>query len=178
MFCLVLLFLETILAQKLVPININLYSNNQLIKVPPIYWQSCGFTPASDILTPNGTENMWWAGLTPKQGIHYVRIHYLIDLITVISQNTSTSLIYNFTKLDTAMNILRDNNKYPIFELMGNPSNFFNDFTNNTQLFIWKNLISQIAQRYLNIYGKAIVYQWLFETWNEPPGIYTHVYIL
>ena len=110
---------------------------------------------------------MWWVGRIPRQGIHYVRIHYLIDLLTVTKIKSNESLEYDWTNLDKAMDILRENNRYPIFELMGNPSMYWNDFLNKTQLYTWKDLVSQIAQRYLNKYGTQIVYQWLFETWNE-----------
>eukprot|EP01084_Bolivina_argentea_P206789 352952_1 len=150
-------------------ITIDFTNSNNLQPVPGIYWQSCGFTPASDILGANGTENMWWVGRIPRQGIHYVRIHYLIDLLNVTGMKTSTSLTYDWTKLDHAMHILRINDRYPIFELMGNPNNYWNDFMNKTQLYTWKDLVTQIATRYIEKYGTDHVTQWLFETWNEPP---------
>ena len=148
-------------------VTIDFNNEDNLQPVPDIYWQSCGFTPASDILGPNGTENMWWVGRIPREGIHYVRIHYLIDLLNVTGINTTTSLTYNWKKLDDAMETLRKNNRYPIFELMGNPNNYWNDFSNKTQLYTWKDLVEQIATRYTNKYGTDIVTKWLFETWNE-----------
>ena len=150
-------------------VTVDLTGDNlkSLQRVPSIYWQSCGFTPASDILNPNGTENMWWVGRIPRQGIHYVRIHFLLDLINVTGMKSNTSLIYNWTRLDTAMDILRRNDRYPIFELMGNPNYYFNDWLNETQLYTWRDLVEQVATRYINKYGIDIVLKWLFETWNE-----------
>eukprot|EP01084_Bolivina_argentea_P172110 298149_1 len=157
------------------PSNVSICANltnldQYAFQVPDIYWQSCGFTPASDMLNPNGTENIWWMGRIPRNGIHYVRIHFLFDLLTVTGIKNKTSLIYNWTKLDKAMNILRENNRYPIFEFMGNPSLYFTNLSNISQLYIWKDLVSQTAQRYINIYSTKIIYKWLFESWNEPPN--------
>ena len=39
-------------------VDVDVTSPTAVKPMPDIYWQSCGFTPATDILTANGTENM------------------------------------------------------------------------------------------------------------------------
>ena len=51
---------------------------------------------------------------------------------------------------------------------MGNPSSYFTTFDNKTQVYLWKDLVQQLASRYVKRYGLDEVSQWNFETWNEP----------
>eukprot|EP01084_Bolivina_argentea_P206790 352954_1 len=162
-------FVEFIYSDS-VSIGIDFSHLTNLKAVPDVYWQSCGFTPASDMLNPNGTENLWWIGRVGREGIHYVRIHYLLDFLKVKGINNTESLKYEWKELDKAIQMLRNNNRFPIFELMGNPSMYWTDFSNKTQLYTWKDLVTQVAQRYITKYGMDIVSQWLWESWNEPPS--------
>jgi len=57
--------------------------------------------------------------------------------------------VYNFTCLDTFINILWQNGLMPGFEIMGNPSNFYTDFENHTQVLLWSDLVYQLAKRYV-----------------------------
>ncbi|KAK2501102.1 LOW QUALITY PROTEIN: hypothetical protein MC885_009626, partial [Smutsia gigantea] len=77
-------------------------------------------------------------------------------------------LSYNFTHLDGYLDLLRENQLLPGFELMGSPSGSFADFEDKRQVFEWKNLVSLLARRYIGRYGLQHVSQWNFETWNEP----------
>ncbi|XP_036777310.2 alpha-L-iduronidase isoform X1 [Manis pentadactyla] len=77
-------------------------------------------------------------------------------------------LSYNFTHLDGYLDLLRENQLLPGFELMGSPSGSFTDFEDKQQVFDWKNLVSLLARRYIGRYGLQHVSQWNFETWNEP----------
>lgn len=68
---------------------------------------------------------------------------------------------YNFTFLDQILDWLQIYRLNPGFELMGNPSNFFNDFSNDTQVNMWRDLVMQVANRYigrLNIRLKYVTY--------------------
>ena len=47
------------------------------------------------------------------------------------------------------LDLLRYNNLKPGFEIMGNPSSIFNDLENKTQVTMWKDLVSQMANRYV-----------------------------
>ncbi|XP_030841908.1 alpha-L-iduronidase-like [Strongylocentrotus purpuratus] len=51
---------------------------------------------------------------------------------------------------------------------MGNPSDWYNDFENRTQIFAWRDLVQLIAKRYVDRYGLSQVAEWNFESWNEP----------
>ncbi|XP_023375991.1 alpha-L-iduronidase isoform X1 [Pteropus vampyrus] len=78
------------------------------------------------------------------------------------------SLSYNFTHLDGFLDLLRENQLLPGFELMGSPSGRFTDFEDKRQVFEWKDLVSLLARRYIGKYGLEHVSKWNFETWNEP----------
>ncbi|XP_060004933.1 alpha-L-iduronidase isoform X4 [Lagenorhynchus albirostris] len=96
-----------------------------------------------------------------------VRTHWLLDLITARG-SARQGLSYNFTHLDRYLDLLRENQLVPGFELMGSPSGRFTDFEDEQQVFEWKNLVSLLARRYIGRYGLKHVSKWNFETWNEP----------
>lgn len=61
----------------------------------------------------------------------------------------SGTACYNFTFLDELLDWLQIYRLSPGFELMGNPSNFFSDFSNDTQVNMWRDLVMQVASRYI-----------------------------
>ncbi|KAH3708034.1 alpha-L-iduronidase-like isoform X2 [Dreissena polymorpha] len=139
------------------------------------FWQSTGFCPplphmdaAAFDLSHDMQYNIAMIGSMPRSGIEQVRIHWLLDLITVTSLPPFKPPIYNFTSLDSLIDLLYANGMRPGFELMGNPSGLFKDFEDKTSLMMWKDLVTQTAQRYINQYGVGWVSQWNFESWNEP----------
>ncbi len=131
------------------------------------FWHSTGFTPASLLLNADMRQNMVYAGSMPHGGITYVRIHYLLELVTGSGFGTD-QVSYNWTALDTAMDVLVENGLIPIFELMGNPSGYFTDYTDDTQAHAWRDLVQSLAEHYFDRYGQDEVRRWYFETWNEP----------
>nr|XP_055102615.1 alpha-L-iduronidase isoform X3 [Symphalangus syndactylus] len=93
----------------------------------------------------------------------------LLTACTVTTQgSTGRGLSYNFTHLDGYLDLLRENQLLPGFELMGSASGHFTDFEDKQQVFEWKDLVSSLARRYIGRYGLAHVSKWNFETWNEP----------
>ena len=62
--------------------------------------------------------------------------------------------VYNFEDLDVLVDQLWQLRLKPGFEIMGNPSNFFSDMENKTQVYLWKDLVRQIAARYV---GKCTI---------------------
>ncbi|XP_053146576.1 alpha-L-iduronidase isoform X2 [Hemicordylus capensis] len=86
----------------------------------------------------------------------------------ISSRVANGTLHYNFTSLDNFMDLLWENKLHPGFELMGSPSGYFTDFEDKEQVIHWKNLIVQLAKRYIERYGLKHVAKWNFETWNEP----------
>ncbi|XP_035873761.1 alpha-L-iduronidase isoform X3 [Phyllostomus discolor] len=83
-------------------------------------------------------------------------------------RSAGQGLSYNFTHLDGYLDLLRENQLLPGFELMGSPSGHFSDFEDKQQVFEWRELVSLLARRYIDRYGLEHVSKWNFETWNEP----------
>ncbi|XP_067590906.1 alpha-L-iduronidase isoform X2 [Pseudorca crassidens] len=138
------------------------------------FWRSTGFCPPlphsqADLydLSWDQQLNLAYVGAVPHGGMEQVRTHWLLDLITARG-SARQGLGYNFTHLDRYLDLLRENQLAPGFELMGNPSGRFTDFEDERQVFEWKNLVSLLARRYIGRYGLKHVSKWNFETWNEP----------
>uniref|UniRef100_A0A2K5UZF4 Alpha-L-iduronidase n=1 Tax=Macaca fascicularis TaxID=9541 RepID=A0A2K5UZF4_MACFA len=111
--------------------------------------------------------NLAYVGAVPHRGIEQVRTHWLLELVTTRG-STGRGPSYNFTHLDGYLDLLRENQLLPGFELMGSASGHFTDFEDKQQVFEWKDLVSSLARRYIGRYGLAHVSKWNFETWNEP----------
>uniref|UniRef100_A0A8D2CW34 Alpha-L-iduronidase n=1 Tax=Sciurus vulgaris TaxID=55149 RepID=A0A8D2CW34_SCIVU len=138
------------------------------------FWRSTGFCPplphdqaAQYDLSWDQQLNLAYVGAVPHGGIKQVRTHWLLDLITARG-SIGQGLSYNFTHLDGYLDLLRENQLLPGFELMGSPSGHFTDFEDKLQVAKWRDLVSLLARRYIGRYGLAHVSKWNFETWNEP----------
>ncbi|KAK2187637.1 hypothetical protein NP493_159g02084 [Ridgeia piscesae] len=112
-------------------------------------------------------HNLAYLGSLPHGALEQVRTHWLLDMVSItrIEQGMPH---YNFTQLDSFIEELSSNGLKPGFEIMGNPSGFFSDFENLTQVHLWRDLVHDIAHRYIDMYGLGFVQTWNFETWNEP----------
>uniref|UniRef100_UPI00398F51F0 alpha-L-iduronidase isoform X2 n=1 Tax=Pristiophorus japonicus TaxID=55135 RepID=UPI00398F51F0 len=137
------------------------------------FWRSTGFCPPlphnkADVfdLSKDQQLNLAYIASVPHSGIEQIRIHWLLELVTIREVNGIH--LYNFTNLDNLIHILWQNGLIPGFELMGNPSGYFTNFEENIQVFEWKKMITFLAKRYIDMYGVAYVSKWNFETWNEP----------
>ncbi|XP_046367791.2 alpha-L-iduronidase-like [Haliotis rufescens] len=138
------------------------------------FWKSTGFCPplphsdaAKFDLSPDMQQNLAYIGAMPHRGIEQVRIHWLLELIKVTSINNGNAT-YDFTDLDSLMDLLYVNGLKPGFEIMGNPSNLYTDLEHKTQVYMWRDMVQTIAQRYISKYGLDYVKTWNWETWNEP----------
>ncbi|KAK3104453.1 hypothetical protein FSP39_002381 [Pinctada imbricata] len=138
------------------------------------FWRSTGFCPplphqnAYDFDFGNDMkQNLALIGAIAHGGIEQVRIHWLLDLVTV-KEITNKNVTYDFSKLDDLIGLLWERGLKPGFEIMGNPSGIFSDFENITQVYMWKDLVQQVAQNYVDQFGLGDVSTWNFETWNEP----------
>ncbi|XP_019513592.1 PREDICTED: alpha-L-iduronidase [Hipposideros armiger] len=138
------------------------------------FWRSTGFCPPLPHSRADQYDLSWdqqlnlaYVGAVPHGGIEQVRTHWLLELITARG-SAGQGLHYNFTHLDGYLDLLRENQLLPGFELMGSPSGLFTDFEDKQQVFEWKDLVSLLARRYIGRYGLEHVSKWNFETWNEP----------
>ncbi|CAG5128692.1 unnamed protein product [Candidula unifasciata] len=138
------------------------------------FWRSTGFCPpfphteaGTFNLSPDMKQNLAYISAVPNDGITQVRVHWLFELVKV-NGFVSGEPQYNFSQLDEFVALVHENELHLGFELMGNPSNIYTDFENNTQVHWWKNLVTQTAQRYIGKYGIDYIRKWNFESWNEP----------
>lgn len=68
------------------------------------------------------------------------------------SSDPNGTLILDYGKLDSLLDLLNNYGLKPGFELMGNPSGFFTDLnTNATKIKLWKQLVSNIVERCIGI---------------------------
>lgn len=132
-----------------------------------VEWRWTGFTPASLLLGDDMKQTLRYLGAVPRRGVNYVRIHYLLELVTV-KDPAGENPIYDWSKLDEGFDALVDNRLTPFVELMGNPSGWFNDFNEPLQKMAWKRFVRDLALHLMERYGKEEVENWYFETWNEP----------
>ncbi|CAL1264992.1 unnamed protein product [Larinioides sclopetarius] len=137
------------------------------------FWKSTGLCPPDPheesynfLLSPDMKLNIFHIGSLPRKGISQVRIHWMLDLVQMRVSHFKVE--YDFSRLDKLIYLLWENDLQPGFELMGNPSNYFNDFENEIQVYLWKDLINKLAVHYIDMFGIDYVMKWNFETWNEP----------
>ncbi|CAL8250420.1 unnamed protein product [Boreogadus saida] len=137
------------------------------------FWTSTGFCPPLPhteahqfVLSRDQELNLAYVGSVPHGGIQQVRIHWMLELVTIQYGEGGTR--YNFTKLDQLIELLWINGLRPGFELMGSASNFFSDLEDKQQVEEWRKMVYLVAKRYIDKYSLGVVSQWNFETWNEP----------
>jgi len=131
------------------------------------FWTGMGFTPGRLLLRSDMRQAMTYAGALPNGALRYVRIHYLLDLVSADRLDDEEPW-YDFTDLYEALDVLVSKGLKPVFELMGNPSKKFSNFNDDKELHKWKDLVCVLAQRLMTRYGHEEVESWYFETWNEP----------
>jgi L-iduronidase len=131
------------------------------------FWRATGFTPAELLLDADMKQAMAFAGSVPHEGIEHVRVHYLLNLVMAEGLGIDEPL-YDWSRLDEALDVLVKNGLKPFFELMGNPSGYFTDYKDDGQLRAWKNLVRDLAEHLIGRYELDEVRSWYFETWNEP----------
>jgi L-iduronidase len=131
------------------------------------FWQSTGFTPANLLLNADMQQAMAYVGSIPHRGVTWVRIHYLLELVTAEGLGTDDPT-YDWSRLDTALDALVTHGLKPFFELMGNVEGHFDDYLDEAQAQAWRRLIHDLALHLLDRYGADEIRSWLFETWNEP----------
>lgn len=172
--------------EKAVSLSVDMNSEHDIL---PNFWNSAGFSPAEILLRADMQQTCDFMGAIPHKGLVYVRPHYLLNLVATEDIDTENPK-YNWTRIDSAMDIMIRNDLKPIFEIMGTPSSsldkfdakfdkyyqaqteshatFFTNFHEKEKLFAWKRLIKDMTLHFIERYGKEEVRSWYFETFNEP----------
>ncbi|PXW54026.1 L-iduronidase [Chelatococcus asaccharovorans] len=127
------------------------------------FWRSTGFSPAELLLEPEMQQTLAYVGGVPRHGIEYLRVHYMLDLVTAERFGR-----YDWTRLDRALDVISEYRLKPFFELMGNPSYLFTDLNARDQVHHWRDFMAELAHRYRQRFGAEELRSWYFETWNEP----------
>ncbi|XP_063222250.1 alpha-L-iduronidase isoform X2 [Bacillus rossius redtenbacheri] len=139
------------------------------------FWTSTGLSPTSGrraaaefLLSRDEQLNLALIGSLPNAAITHVRIHWLLDLVSVAGNADNGDLRFDFTFLDRLLDFLHLFGLSPGFEIMGNPSEHFSNFNNETTSLEWQKMVQTLAERYIDRYGIENVSKWRFELWNEP----------
>ncbi|EDO44867.1 predicted protein [Nematostella vectensis] len=132
------------------------------------FWESTGFCPPDPhkdfyrfVSTNDMAQNLAYIGSVPNQGIKQVRIHWLLDLISMETLPNGT-MSYVYKHLDVLLHMLLKHGLKPGFEIMGNPSGFFKDFDDAEEIYAWRDMVKALAVHLIEVSS------WNFESWNEP----------
>ncbi|EJZ19984.1 hypothetical protein RCCGEPOP_17483, partial [Rhizobium sp. Pop5] len=126
------------------------------------FWRGTGFSPAELLLEPEMRQMLAYIGALPNEGIRYLRVHYLYNLL-----RSTGGAGYDWSLLDRALDVMIEHRLKPFFELMGNPSGLFTDYEDMDQVKRWRDLVTATADRYGARYGMDELRTWYFETTNE-----------
>jgi len=72
-------------------------------------------------------------------------------ILCALYRSLKSGLIFNFTCLDGIIQLLHDYELVPGFEIMGNPSNYFTDLEDHSQIMLFADLVYQLACRYISL---------------------------
>lgn len=129
------------------------------------FWRGTGFSPAELLLEPEMRQMLAHIGGLPNEGIRFLRVHYLYNLLSATS--SAGRVDYDWSLLDRALDVMIEHRLKPFFELMGNPSGLFTDYEDMDQVRLWRDLVTATVERYAGRYGMDEVRSWYFETTNE-----------
>lgn len=125
------------------------------------FWRGTGFSPGELLLTPEMKRTLKLLSGTPRQGVEYLRPHFMLNLVR------KTGSGYDFSLLEEAVDVMVENDFVPFFEIMGNPSDLF-DFQGVDWAPAWRDLVAEMTTRFADRYGEEALRRWYFESWNEP----------
>lgn len=167
------------------PLTVDCSSSTPLVP----FWRSVGYTPATYALRDDELENTLLVGGVPNRGVEQVRVHYLLDLVTVLGFAPSNStpsgwaLDYDLGQLDHAVDFLANVSLRPGFEVMGSPRgfpdlpvSFYEPYTGNGRIYpnqtlaMFRQLVGDVLARAVVRYGDAVS-RWHLESWNEPDEV-------
>jgi len=143
-------------------------------------WENTGWCPPDATSSAEAMHNFsmqeanWqnhaFISAVPNRGLKYVRIHDLLNLVTVpgsIAHPIAASA-YNWTLLDDLLDmVVLDHGLRLGFEIMGNPrtsptsrTGVYTSWASAKQLVGWRDMVEALASRYIARYGAAVVELW------------------
>ena len=129
------------------------------------FWSGSGNDHAADYLKPYMVQNMQLIGSVPHHGCTYQRPHNLLRWLTVRDLETDSPQ-YEWTSLDSILDVIVASSQHLIFELMRNTSGYFgedpqfiDDVFNdgNPKILLWKRMVSDVAHHCIDRYGLETV---------------------
>lgn len=151
-------------------INIDFEASQNEFEKMPRFWINSGLAPpqplnnAADFFESDDfLMNLQIIGSLPNDGIKNVRIHWLLNLLTISNYSETDMPTYNFTRMDKFLNrLVYDYRMIPTIEFMTTIEH------RQLNMEVWSNLAYQFLMRYVGQFGLKIVSKWKFESWNEP----------
>jgi hypothetical protein len=155
-------------------------------------WENTGWCPPDATSSAQAMHNYsmqeasWqnhaFISAVPNRGLKYVRIHDLLNLVTVTVPgglpvvHPIAASAYNWTLLDDLLDmVVLDHGLRLGFEIMGNPrtsptsrTGVYTSWASAEQLAGWRDMVEALASRYIARFGASVVALWRWETWNEP----------
>ncbi|TVR16204.1 MAG: hypothetical protein EA401_01715 [Planctomycetota bacterium] len=154
----------------------------------PIYWNGTGFTPGNLLLRSDMQLTLDYQAAIPNQGMHYVRPHWLLNMVTVRNPGSDQAR-YDYQQLFSALDQLVNRGMKPIFEIMGFPrvigsaavtydadaqgqrgrrQQWIPDFQERSDYLLWHDFIIDLTRNLEDRYGSEELKSWYFESTNEP----------
>lgn len=155
-----------------------------------IYWNNTGFTPGDLLFEKDLLLTLDYFSAIPNAANNsYIRPHWLLNLVG--SENAGTKdAVYNFEKLDRALDELVSRELLLVFEIMGFPNLSWHvpqnkygkgaqsqknkaqqwqpDFENEEELVLWYDFVRALVLHLEERYGEETLKSWYFECTNEP----------
>ncbi len=155
----------------------------------PNYWNNSGFTPGDLLFRKDMQLNLQYQAAIPRQGMVYMRPHWLLNMTTVQGHDTGDP-VYNFENLFKALDEFVKNDMKLIFEIMGFPTiagtgeqvtydefaqgqsgnvpQWIPDFEKKTDYLQWYEFVKTLITALEDRYGVEELKSWYFECTNEP----------
>ena len=138
------------------------------------FWSGSGH--ALPLERPDTRQNMQHIGAVPNDGCVWQRTHNLLEAVSAGGLGSGAHS-YDWSVLDSYLDLLVGSGQRPLFELMGYPrgiASFFEQQWDRPHVReAWITLVRDLALHLEARFGRETARGWYFESWNEPDGLLT-----